>query len=104
MASRWCVMLHTMRRVQLVLSEHLDAALSAEARRSGISRSAAARRLIERALREHETDEVDATRLLRIAGIVDSGGRSDARDVDEVVYGVSRRAGLRRQRSTHRTR
>jgi metal-responsive CopG/Arc/MetJ family transcriptional regulator len=93
-----------MRRVQLLLSEHLDAALSAAARRGGMSRSAAARRLLERALREREAGEIDGARLLKIAGIVDSKGRSDARDVDEVVYGVSRRAGLRRQRAAHRSR
>ncbi len=96
-----------MRRVQLVLSEDLDAALSAEARRSGISRSAIARRLLERALREREGDEVDASKLLKIAGIVDSKERSDAREVDEVVYGVSnvsRRTGLRRQRPAYRPR
>jgi hypothetical protein len=93
-----------MRRVQLVLSEHLDAALSAEARRGGISRSAAARRLLERALGASEADEADPSSLLRIAGIVDSRGRSDARDVDEVVYGVRRGAGVRRQRAAHRTR
>lgn len=90
-----------MRRVQLVLSEHLDAALSAEARRGGMSRSAAARRLLERGLRAAETD---ASVLLKIAGIVDSEGQSDARDVDEVVYGIRRRASVRRQRAAHRSR
>jgi len=99
-----CVAVHTMRRVQLVLSEHLDEALSAEARRGGMSRSAAARRLLERALRDHETDEVGGGALLELAGIVDSKGRSDARDVDEVLYGVSRMPGLRRQRIPHRPR
>jgi hypothetical protein len=94
-----------MRRVQLVLSEDLDAALSAEARRGGISRSAVARRLLERALRERGESEADASKILKIAGIVDSKGRSDARQTDEVVYGVSRvarRASLRRQRPPHR--
>ena len=94
-----------MRRVQLVLSEHLDEALSAEARRGGLSRSAVARRLLERALRERDAEETEGARLLKIAGIVDSKGASAAgRDVDEVVYGVSRRAGLRRQRPAHRAR
>jgi hypothetical protein len=93
-----------MRRVQLLLSEHLDAALSAEARRGAISRSAAARRLLERALREREVGEIDGTRLLKVAGIVDSKRRSDARGVDEVVYGVSRGAALRRQRAPHHAR
>jgi hypothetical protein len=69
-----------------------------------MSRSAAGRRLLERALREREVDEIDGTRLLKVAGIVDSKRRSDARDVDEVVYGVSRGAGLRRQRAPHRAR
>ncbi len=87
-----------------MLSEHLDAALSAEARRGGMSRSAAARRLLERALRERDEGQTDGTRLLKIAGIVDSTGASDTRDVDEVVYGVARRAGLRRQRTAHRAR
>jgi hypothetical protein len=93
-----------MRRVQLLLSQHLDAALSAEARRGGMSRSAAARRLLERALREREAGEIEGARLLKIAGIVDSKRRSDARDVDEVVYGVARRTGHRRQRTPHRSR
>ena len=94
-----------MRRVQLVLSAHLDEALSAEARRGGLSRSAVARRLLERALRERDAEETEGARLLKIAGIVDSKGASAAgRDVDEVVYGVSRRAGLRRQRPAHRAR
>jgi len=52
-----------MRRVQLVLSEHLDEALSAEARRGGLSRSAAARRLLERARRERDAEETDGRRL-----------------------------------------
>jgi len=93
-----------MRRVQLVLSEHLDAALSAEARRGGMSRSAAAQRLLEQALREQETEHTDGKRLLKVAGIVDSKGTCDARNVDEVVHGASRRSGLRRQRTAHRAR
>jgi len=90
-------------RVQLVLSEHLDAVLSAEARRDGMSRSAAARRLLEQALRTRDEAEVDGARLLEIAGIVDSKGASDAREVDDVVYGV-RPSTRRRQRSAHRAR
>ena len=93
-----------MKRVQLVLSEHLDAMLWAEARRTGTSRSAMARRLLERALREGESGAVDGRRLLAIAGVVDSKGRSDARDVDEVVYGAREASRVRRQRAAHRAR
>jgi hypothetical protein len=93
-----------MKRVQLVLSERLDEALSAEARRGGMSRSAAARRLLERALHAGGGERAGGRQLLRVAGIVDSKGRSDAHAVDEVVYGVAKRAGVRRQRPSHRAR
>jgi hypothetical protein len=55
--------------------------------------------LLERVLRDRATQEFDGTRLLKIAGIVDSKGRSDARRVDEMVYGIGSRTGPYRQRT-----
>lgn len=71
-----------MKRLQIYIDEHLDAALAVEARRKGKSKAALIRECVATRYGEQgEPDPVDS-----LVGFVD-GGADDSVLVDDVVYG-----------------
>ena len=81
----WYSLVYTlpMRRIQLYMDDDLDDALSAEAARSGVSRSALVRDAVRVSLSAYFDAPTDAVDDLVGWLDVDPGG-----DIDSVVYGL----------------
>ena len=74
----------TVKRLQIMIEEDLDAALALQAEREGVSKAALIRRYVGERLRPLPRREDDP--LWRLKGIVSSGRPDDSQRIDEVVY------------------
>jgi Ribbon-helix-helix protein, copG family len=73
----------SVKRLQIMIEEDLDAALGAQAEREGVSKAALIRRYVGERLRVLPPLKEDP--LWDLVGMV-RGGRNDSQLIDEVVY------------------
>ena len=74
----------TVKRLQIMIEEELDAALARQAAEEGVSKAALIRRYVGERLRPLPPLEEDP--LWQMAGMI-QGGPNDSQMIDEVVYG-----------------
>jgi hypothetical protein len=79
----------TVKRLQIMIDEDVDAALGRQASEEGVSKAALIRRYVGERLRPLPPLEDDA--LSGLVGLVE-GSSGDSVSVDEVVYGSRRSA------------
>src|SRR6266540_6111927 len=83
----------SVKRLQIMIEEELDAALARQAAEEGVSKAALIRRYVGERLRPLPPLEEDP--LWEIVGMV-KGRPDDSASVDDVVYGPKRPSDLRR--------
>jgi hypothetical protein len=76
--------MRSVKRLQIMIEEDLDAALGRQARRERVSKAALIRRYVRERLEPLPPLEEDP--LWELVGMVE-GGRDDSQRVDEIVYG-----------------
>jgi len=74
----------SVKRLQIMIEEELDAALARQAAEEGVSKAALIRRYVGERLRPLPALEEDP--LWQMAGMI-QGGPNDSQMIDEVVYG-----------------
>ena len=74
----------SVKRLQIMIEEELDAALARQAAEEGVSKAALIRRYVGERLRPLRPLEEDP--LWQMAGMI-QGGPNDSQMIDEVVYG-----------------
>ncbi len=74
----------SVKRLQIMIEEELDAALARQATEEGVSKAALIRRYVGERLRPLPPLEEDP--LWQMAGMI-QGGPNDSQMIDEVVYG-----------------
>jgi len=74
----------SVKRLQIMIEEDLDASLGAQAAREGVSKASLIRRYVRERLRPLPPIEEDP--LWEIVGMFE-GGPNDSQEIDEVVYG-----------------
>jgi len=75
----------SVKRLQIMIEEDLDAALAIQAEREGVSKAALIRRYVGERLRPLPPPEEDP--LWGIVGMIKDGSADDSSRIDEVVYG-----------------
>ena len=75
----------SVKRLQIMIEEDLDAALAIQAEREGVSKAALIRRYVGERLRP--LPPLDEDPLWGIVGMIKDGSADDSSRVDEVVYG-----------------
>jgi hypothetical protein len=75
----------TVKRLQIMIEEDLDAELERQATLEGVSKAALIRRYVGERLRRRPIPEDDP--IWGLVGMVE-GGPDDSQRIDEVVYGV----------------
>ena len=76
--------MRTVKRLQIMIEEELDAALGRQAAEEGVSKAALIRRYVAERLRPLPPLEEDP--LWQIAGMIEGGSPDDSQRIDEVVY------------------
>ena len=76
--------MRTVKRLQIMIEEELDAALALKAAEEGVSKAALIRRYVAERLRPLPPLEEDP--LWQIKGMIE-GGPDDSQLIDDVVYG-----------------
>lgn len=75
----------SVKRLQIMIEEDLDAALAIQAEREGVSKAALIRRYVGERLRP--MPPLDEDPLWGIVGMIKDGSADDSSRIDEVVYG-----------------
>lgn len=75
----------SVKRLQIMIEEELDAALGRQAAEEGVSKAALIRRYVAERLRPLPPLEDDP--LWQIVGMITEGSPDDSQMIDEVVYG-----------------
>jgi Ribbon-helix-helix protein, copG family len=76
----------SVKRLQIMIEEDLDAQLGVQAAREGVSKAALIRRYVGERLRT--LPELESDPLWAMVGMIKSGSPDDSSRVDEVVYGL----------------
>ena len=75
----------SVKRLQIMIEEELDAALARQAAEEGVSKAALIRRYVGERLRPLPPLEEDP--LWQLVGMIKDGSPDDSANIDEVVYG-----------------
>jgi hypothetical protein len=78
----------SVKRLQIMIEEDLDAALGVQAEREGVSKAALVRRYVGERLKPLPPLEDDP--LWQGFGIIEDGDPESSQQIDEVVYGLGR--------------
>ena len=78
----------SVKRLQIMIEEDLDAALGVQAEREGVSKAALVRRYVGERLKPLPPLEDDP--LWQIVGMIKDGDPDSSSKIDEVVYGLDR--------------
>jgi hypothetical protein len=78
----------SVKRLQIMIEEDLDAALGVQAEREGVSKAALVRRYVGERLKPLPLLEQDP--LWQGFGIIEDGDPDSSKQIDEVVYGRGR--------------
>ena len=80
--------MRSVKRLQIMIEEELDAELGIQAAREGVSKAALVRRYVGERLRPLPPLEEDP--LWEIVGMIKGGSPDDSSRIDEVVYDLDR--------------
>jgi hypothetical protein len=80
----------SVKRLQIMIEEDLDAALAIQAEREGVSKAALIRRYVGERLQPKPLPPLEEDPLWGLIGIIEDGDPNSSQQIDEVVYGLNR--------------